>query len=207
MKRHIFFGGLFMTFLAEIVFLILFAFPKSEKSLDIVAVNEAVQTVQNNWPSFKAGRNLTSLDYVVIGSGGEVLYRTKPGLSESMNAAIRHKDTILDVEVKGLVVGKMIVYNSDARILQAEKRTVLFAMTAIMLLQCCICAGYFFYMQRTVIKPFQKLKKFAERIAGGNLDIPLEMDRQNLFGAFTESFDIMRSELKVVTLQRPEILP
>ena len=47
-----------------------------------------------------------------------------------------------------------------------------------------------------VLSPFRKLKGFAQRIAGGNLDIPLEMDRRNLFGAFTESFDIMRSELK-----------
>jgi signal transduction histidine kinase len=33
-------------------------------------------------------------------------------------------------------------------------------------------------------------------VAGGNLDIPLEMERHNLFGAFTESFDLMRAELK-----------
>lgn len=44
------------------------------------------------------------------------------------------------------------------------------------------------------------MKGFAERVAGGNLDIPLEMDRHNMFGAFTESFDIMRSELKKARL-------
>ena len=32
-------------------------------------------------------------------------------------------------------------------------------------------------------------------VARGNLDIPLKMDKNNLFGAFTESFDIMREEL------------
>lgn len=58
----------------------------------------------------------------------------------------------------------------------------------------------FFYIRKTVIKPFNKLKNFAKRVAGGNLDIPLEMDRQNLFGAFTESFDIMRCELKKARL-------
>ena len=47
-----------------------------------------------------------------------------------------------------------------------------------------------------MLRPFQKMKDFARRVAGGNLDIPLEMDRYNLFGAFTESFDIMRTELK-----------
>ena len=36
----------------------------------------------------------------------------------------------------------------------------------------------------------------AERIAAGELDTPLEMDKDNIFGAFSESFDIMREELK-----------
>lgn len=196
MKGRIFFTGLCMIFLTELVLLLLFALPKTERLQDAVAVNEAVQTVEKNWPSFGNYTNLTSLDYVVLGLDGAVLYRTRTGLSESMNAAVRHKDTILDVEAGGEIVGRIIVYNNDAMIFQSEKRAAVFAIIGTMILQCCICAGYFFYMQRTVIKPFQKLKKFAERIAGGNLDIPLEMDRQNLFGAFTESFDIMRSELK-----------
>jgi signal transduction histidine kinase len=32
-------------------------------------------------------------------------------------------------------------------------------------------------------------------VAEGKLDIPLEMDKGNIFGAFTESFDLMRDEL------------
>ena len=51
-----------------------------------------------------------------------------------------------------------------------------------------------------MVKPFRKLKGFAERVAVGELDVPLEMDRANIFGAFTESFDIMRSELKKARL-------
>ncbi|MDR1017145.1 MAG: HAMP domain-containing histidine kinase [Lachnospiraceae bacterium] len=46
-----------------------------------------------------------------------------------------------------------------------------------------------------VLKPFKEMNKFAERIATGNLDVPLPMDRSNAFGTFTESFDIMRSEI------------
>ena len=40
------------------------------------------------------------------------------------------------------------------------------------------------------------MNEFATRVSCGNLDIPLEMDRNNNFGAFTEAFDIMRSEIK-----------
>lgn len=55
-----------------------------------------------------------------------------------------------------------------------------------------------------MVRPFRKLKGLAEHIAGGNLDIPLKMDRQNLFGAFTEAFDIMRFELKKARIAEAE---
>lgn len=43
-----------------------------------------------------------------------------------------------------------------------------------------------------IISPFNKLKNFAHQISTGNLDAPLLMDKNNIFGVFTESFDIMR---------------
>lgn len=52
------------------------------------------------------------------------------------------------------------------------------------------------YIERGIFIPFRKLQQFAHRIAAGSLDIPLEMDRHNLFGAFTEGFDLMRVELR-----------
>ena len=196
MKNHIFFWGLTGIFLMELLVLFLSVCFKTENLQDTVAVNEAVQTVQNDWDSLAKHNNQTPLDYVVLGTDGTVLYRTKPGLSESIHAAVSHKDTILDIEVQGMTTGKIIIYNTDAMLFQSKKQAVIYAVIAAMLIQCGICAGYFFYMRRVIIRPFLKLKKFAERIAGGNLEIPLEMDRQNLFGAFTESFDLMRFELK-----------
>lgn len=196
MKKRIFFGSMLSLFLIEFAILLLFALPKEEKLYDTVEINEVVQTVQRDWNSLGEHSNHTSLEYVVLDLHGSVLYRTKAGLSESMNAAISHKDTILDMEVDQATVGKLIIYNNDAILFQSEKQAVILAVIVAMVLQFCICGGCFFYLQRTVIRPFGKMKRFAERIAGGNLDIPLEMDRQNLFGAFTESFDLMRSELK-----------
>lgn len=200
MKNRVFFGGLLVLFLMELVLLFLFALPRAEKPQDAVEVNEAVKTVQRDWGSLENHKNSTALDYVAVDSDGAVLYRTRQGLSESVNAAISHKDTILPVEVEGEAVGKLLVYNHDAQSLQAEKQTVVFAVIAISLGQCALCALYFFYLHRRVIRPFSQLKGFAQRVAQGNLEIPLQMDRQNLFGAFTESFDLMRSELKKAKL-------
>lgn len=196
MKKHLYLGLLLLTFLTETVILLRFLLPGTEHPQDTVAVNEALQTVQENWDSLEGHANPTALDYVVLDSLGRVLYRTRPGLSESVNAAIGHRDTVLDIEREGAIVGKLILYNSEALLFQAEKQTAALGLLAVLFLQCGICAGYFFCIQRRILRPFHKLERFAERVAGGNLDIPLEMDRHNLFGAFTESFDLMRSELK-----------
>jgi len=46
-----------------------------------------------------------------------------------------------------------------------------------------------------ILKPFAQMKQFATRIAEGDLEFKLLMNKSNYFGAFTESFDIMREEL------------
>jgi len=51
------------------------------------------------------------------------------------------------------------------------------------------------FIEFRFLTPFRKMKNFAYNIAAGRLDTPLEMDRSNMFGAFTESFDLMREEL------------
>lgn len=204
MKKHTFLHILLFIFAAEILALAVFAMQNTDNSQDAVAVNEAVQSVQMDWDTIDSHKNKTSLDYVVLASDGTVRFRTKEGLSESVNAAVLHRDTILDVEKDGLAVGKIIIYNDSAQSLRQQKQTIIFILLAAILVQCGISIGYVIYLNHTVIQPFHKLHGFAERIAGGNLDVPLEMDRYNLFGAFTESFDVMRSELKKARIAEQE---
>ena len=52
--------------------------------------------------------------------------------------------------------------------------------------------GYCYF---TVIRPFGRLTDFAERVAQGDLETPLEYERTNLFGKFTWAFDSMRNEI------------
>lgn len=195
MKKRTFLTSMLIIFAVEIVVLILFAVQDTDHTQDAVLINEAVQLVQADWNTIKNHKNQTTLDYVVLDLDETVLFKTKSGLSESVNMAIMHRDTIVDIRVGSLVVGKLIINNDSAQNFKTLKQTIIFAILIAILVQCIICIGYIIYLDRAIMKPFHKLKGFAERIAGGNLDIPLEMDRQNLFGAFTESFDIMRAEL------------
>lgn len=61
---------------------------------------------------------------------------------------------------------------------------------------CAIMLGAaFLYIYFSVLRPFDKLKDFAEKIAEGNLNVPLDYGRSNCFGAFTWAFDSMRREI------------
>lgn len=196
MKKQLFLIGFLLVLAAEIVALIVFAVQTPDFSQDAVAVNEIVQSVTEDFNGMEGHKNTTGFDYVVIDTDGDILYKTKSGLSESVNAAIAHRDTVLDITLDGISVGKVIIFNEGAQMLQSQKQTAIIVFSVAVAVQGGICIAYSVYMHFTMIRPFRKLKGFAERVACGNLDIPLEMDRQNLFGAFTESFDIMRSELK-----------
>lgn len=53
----------------------------------------------------------------------------------------------------------------------------------------------FLYIYQKILKPFDKLKKYAGEVAKGNLDVTLQYERTNFFGDFTWAFDHMRKEL------------
>ncbi|MCI8550557.1 MAG: HAMP domain-containing histidine kinase [Lachnospiraceae bacterium] len=204
MKKRVFISIMALAVAAELAVLAVFAAGDADNRQDTVAVNEVVKSVEAQWSAMENYRDNTGLDYVALDSDGTVLFKTRQGLSESINEAVIHRDTILDIEADGKTAGKIIIYNEGSLILQRQKDVAALCLAALILAQCGVCIGYNAYLNRTVIKPFHKLKEFAKRVAGGNFDIPLEMDRQNLFGAFTESFDIMRSELKKARIAEAE---
>ena len=53
----------------------------------------------------------------------------------------------------------------------------------------------FGYVYFAILRPFSRMKQFAEQVAQGNLDVPLQYERSNYFGAFTWAFDNMRREI------------
>ena len=200
MRKYAFVTGMLLTFVLEVAVLAAFMYRDSDFRQDTVAVNEILKTVEADWKQPDRETVLMSYDYVVLDKSGAVLWKSAEGLSESVNAAIAHRDTILDVEQDGNVVGKVIIHNGAEADYTARKRSLVTVLAAVLLVQVVALLGYTAWLHWRLVKPFQKLKDFARRVAGGNLDVPLEMDRYNLFGAFTESFDLMRSELKKARL-------
>lgn len=80
------------------------------------------------------------------------------------------------------------------------------AMSAVFIIGAVI---YGVYIDKSIVKPFNRMQSFAGKVADGKLDEPLLMEENNMFGVFTESFDIMREELaesrkREIELQRKE---
>ncbi|MBQ6041570.1 MAG: HAMP domain-containing histidine kinase [Oscillospiraceae bacterium] len=67
-------------------------------------------------------------------------------------------------------------------------------------LMCGVCllflGGSALYFGCTVFVPFRRLSGFAERVACGDLDTPLQYRRNDLFGRFTWGLDSMRQEIR-----------
>jgi signal transduction histidine kinase len=167
--------------------------------LDPVQVNDIVKTVSVNWIQMLNKAELPEspyeLEYAVVNQKGQLIAKTPNGRYESINHAIRNRDTIVDIEKNGQVVGKAIFYNNTAATWESYRTSLVIAYMSFLALIMAIYIGYTTYLNHTIIRPFHKMKKFAGNIAAGNLDVPLEIDRTNIFGVFTESFDIMREEL------------
>lgn len=116
---------------------------------------------------------------------------------ESMNNYfIKEGMSVFDYFEDGVIAGK-IAFNARAEEFAARTREAKIQMFWV--LGSVYAAGILlmFIIWYFYIRPFNKLSDFAASVSKGNLNVPLNMDRHNYFGAFTESFDRMREELKL----------
>ena len=81
------------------------------------------------------------------------------------------------------IKSETLVYNSNIRFLLMGGISILFLFVV------------FGYIYKAILSPFEKMKKFAQKLAQGNFDVPLNYERSNYFGEFTWAFDSMRREI------------
>ena len=194
MRKGFFVALLILSFIVEAGLCIILYNKTEDVKHDVVAVNSCLKQIENNYGDEDS--YLRDIDYTLIDNNGNVLFKTSEGLSESVVEAVSNSDSIVDVEVDGEVVGKMIVHNTTSELIVRYKTLLIGGIAAVSFLQIVVIAGFFLYLKRTVTDPFRELNDFAVRVAGGNLDMPLKMDKAHVFGSFTEAFDMMRTELK-----------
>ena len=185
--------ALVITFILEAVLCVFFLGQLKTDYNDPVKINECLKSVETNFPDESS--YITSVDYTVLSSEGELLFATRSGLASSVNDAVKNNDTILDVDLSG-DHGKIIIHNDTKAMLTSSKKNITITVVFMTAVQLTVILLYFTYLSNNIIKPFKNMNDFAYRVAEGDLDVPLYMDKKHVFGNFTEAFDIMRTELK-----------
>ena len=194
MKKSPFIIILILIFIAEALMCYFMVTRIKDIKTDPVKVNECMYSISLNYGDSSKYNN--QLDYVIIDNDEKLVYKTRDGLSETINDAIKTRGLILDLTVDGDVAGKVIFDYSMDQQLEEVKRNIVILFVVVGVLQVVIVVAWYVYIDMKVVKPFKKLNSFATRVAEGNLDLPLTMDKGHVFGEFTESFDLMRTELK-----------
>ena len=194
MNRKLFYALLIVSFVLEIGISLIIVGRMDDIKQDTVAINECAKSVSENFGNEAAYSDL--LGYAVVDNDGQPVYKNSENVSVSVNEAIKNNDTVLELTKGGEVLGKIIFENNTAKEIKKYRTTIFGVIVAISLVQLVIMVAFFLYLRKTIIKPFEKMNDFAGRVAQGNLDTPLDLDRAHVFGSFTEAFDLMRSELK-----------
>jgi len=115
----------------------------------------------------------------------------------SLHAHIQNRNTIVPFVVDGYHIGFIVFYSQIAdrlAVASAQFSSIFYVQLAALVVVVLI---FVLHQHKTILRPFKKLEAFASRVAAGDLDSPLTMDGQNRFGAFSESFDIMREQLAI----------
>ena len=128
---------------------------------------------------------------------------------KSLEDAIQKRYPYRYISVSQNIVGTVVMLDDTEREAKALQKKLLIALIAAGVIIMIGEVGFGMYVKKSIIEPFDQMKDFAGRVAMGNLNEPLMMDKENMFGSFTESFDIMREELaesrkRELELQRKE---
>ncbi len=175
---------------------------------DMIPINDIVQTVRENIDEPEIIKEIyPDIPIIVFAGNGERIYISDkaPDNIRTVMDAGRAGYFCMAVTENERFLGNVAVPDPILEEYQQKQNGIFLAsaisLTFIMLL---LAAAGIFIRSRVVL-PFRRMKQFAENIAQGELDDPLIMEKHNMFGSFTESFDIMREELRSARRREDEM--
>jgi signal transduction histidine kinase len=177
-----------------------FSLPTPSQQLDLVKINDITGVLSKDFSRLKEKNyslpGSSDTEYAVIDLSGNVLAVTGEGLALSVNEALKRGNVIADITKNDQLIGRVIFSNESEALWQDNFVVLKVATIATLIATTLVSLVFYLILYRNVLRPFNQMQKFAQRVAAGELDLPLKMQKKNVFGAFTESFDLMRDELK-----------
>lgn len=171
----------------------------TENDVDVIQLNDIRESAKENWDSLQ---NLDSkdfgVDFVVLDNVNNILYSSgsiKEDAKLTVEDAIKNRYPYSYVVIDNHIVGCVIMVDSGEELYMSVRNKMFlgFGICGLTILLGALLLGL--YIQKNIIIPFKQMKDFAGKVAEGKLDEPLMIEKNNMFGVFSESFDIMREEL------------
>ena len=207
-KTVIAFGIIYI--LGLVVFVLLSAGHLSSSN-DTVVLNDITKKIEQDPKLLQNPENMDfGVDFVVLGVNNNVLYSSKEAFSRmTVEEAIKKRYPYQYIIRDDSIAGVVILPEDMETAYRARTVRLLIALILGGVILLGGAVGFGLYVNSRIVKPFEEMEAFAGKVAAGKLDEPLMMEKDNMFGAFTESFDIMREELdaskkRELALQRKE---
>ena len=194
-----------IIYFALVLFLVLFTGEyrgtSAERESDIIVLNDITYDASESWGDLSAlDETDYGVDFVILDPVEKVIYFSVKDddttvtitVEQAIKKGYPYKYIFKNDQMKGTVI---LMDDGQGGLLDLRLRLVigLSAVGIIFIIIACIIGAR---IKKRIYDPFRDMESFAGRVAEGDLDVPLHMDRDNMFGAFTESFDIMRDELR-----------
>jgi len=181
---------------------------------DTARLNDAVQRLSAVWPHpEEAGLDGMADELRVVDASGNPVSLTaraegsteggdadgqvvnQAGGLRTMRWTGEHRPLAGPVVVDGRIVAWAFLDDGHTAAVAEQQRAITWTGAVTLIASFLLLLAVLARVNARVLVPFRRLERFASRVAGGDLSAPLEMDRGNAFGAWTESFDLMRTEL------------
>ncbi|MBO4901780.1 MAG: HAMP domain-containing histidine kinase [Lachnospiraceae bacterium] len=196
-------GVFYALGLALLLWLTLAGSSERTKETTIVQLNDIAKEAAKN---LDAPESLRTKDfgtsYVILNRSNEIVYDSRTGRNTfpeterlSAETAIKENYPYTYITRDDRILGLVILPDKEQSFYVHGRRRLLAGFGVISLVLFLGAVFFYVYVKRNIITPFHKMEAFAGKVAQGNLDEPLVYDKNNLFGVFSESFDIMREEL------------
>ena len=190
-----------------------------ENDENVLTLNDIAKTSGEQWGNIDGSSfGDYKTDFAVLDMNGNILFESGNAKSKhniindtgklTVEAAVKKRIPYKYIVKDGVVVGSVILFDTNNIYagLKAKLIIAFIVMAAFFILGAIV---YGAYVKKNIVVPFKRLESFAGKVAEGKLDEPLMMEKDNMFGIFTESFDIMREELaeskkREIALQKKE---
>ena len=183
---------------------------------EVLILNDIAKEAEENWDNPDSlGKKDYGVDFVILDNLNKEIYKSPSAANEISRITSSDHITVETSMKKRLpykfimsgdtVVGTAVLLSSENKAYMELRRNMIIALSVMAVLFILGAVGYGLYVEKNIIKPFQKMEDFAGKVAQGRLDEPLMMEKNNMFGVFSESFDIMREELSASKKREEEL--